>query len=702
MDELSLKDLLFSIYRWRKVVLISFVLLFSITFGLQKLTSPKDKKIFASTATVKVLRTTYVPVILRDIGIDIKPLKFDAEEERIKVKSEENLKTAISILGWDITEENINKLSRMIEVSVNSRENTIDITAYSENAYEARDVANAVANAYVQNSKRWFEQSIDNALNFLKESSEEVAQKLKESYDQLSRFSSQTGIVDPSSQFAQALDRIKQLRRDISKIDMKIQAIEGFFQRISKNPSKTAEHLKDLDRILMRDSLPENEEAVSELKDKAGRIIAIDKSAVSAYTKYFELEKKREELLTKYSEDHPKVKEIDREIQKIFENIIYQLKLSLAELKLEKQSYEKEIENLKSDIQYLTGNISEYLYLSNNIDLLNRIFENYYNNFAELKMTSGMWAQFAQIHRSASLPSEPIKRLKFQIILSLLVALVGSIVSAFILESLDIRFKSIEEIPGYLKMPVFGIIPKSKQVQGYNTDDGAVKEAIRSIRIMLNIIKGNKLSVLIVSCEEGEGKTFFSNLISHSFSEAGLKTALLDFNLRHPALSQFFGLPEDKSLIRVISENSEIQRVCELAEFKINNNLSLFGISEEFNLNPDVFLSRISIDFISCLKDKFDVLVADSSPLLVVSDALPIVNSFDVVIVIYDIGMVGRKKLRFLIDRLKEGGAKDIRLVVNKATYESAPDILSRSNRYYYYYYYSKSKAGKGKLEGKN
>jgi Mrp family chromosome partitioning ATPase len=250
-------------------------------------------------------------------------------------------------------------------------------------------------------------------------------------------------------------------------------------------------------------------------------------------------------------------------------------------------------------------------------------------------------------------------------------------------------------------MPVFGIIPKSKQVQGYNTDDGAVKEAIRSIRIMLNIIKGNKLSVLIVSCEDGEGKTFFSNLISHSFSEAGLKTALLDFNLRHPALSQFFGLPEDKSFIRVISENSEIQRVCELAEFKINNNLSLFGISEEFNLNPDVFLSRVSVDFISCLKDKFDVLVADSSPLLVVSDALPIVNSFDLVIVIYDIGMVGRKKLRFLIDKLKEGGAKDIRLVVNKATYESAPDILSRSNRYYYYYY-SKSKAGKGKLEGKN
>jgi CO dehydrogenase nickel-insertion accessory protein CooC1 len=87
---------------------------------------------------------------------------------------------------------------------------------------------------------------------------------------------------------------------------------------------------------------------------------------------------------------------------------------------------------------------------------------------------------------------------------------------------------------------------------------------------------------------------------------------------------------------------------------------------------------------------------------LVVSDALTIVNSFDVVIVIYDIGMVGRKKLRFLIDKLKEGGAKDIRLVVNKATYESAPDILSRSNRYYHYYYYSKSKAGKGKLEGKN
>jgi uncharacterized protein involved in exopolysaccharide biosynthesis len=508
MEELGLRELLFSFYRRRKLLLISFILLFSITFGLQKISSPKEKKIFSSTASVRVSQMIHVPSMVKEIGIDIKTLKFDPEEEKVKIKSEENIKTALSILGWDVNEENINKIRNMIEVSVKSRENIIDITAYSENPSEAKDVANAVANAYVQNSKKWFEQSIENAISFLKESSDELSQKLKETYNTLSQFSAQTGIIDPTSQLDQNLRRMIDLRKNINLIDMKIQAIENFFLKISRNPSKTAEHLRNLDEILLKDSLPEEKEAVSELKSKVSRIISIDESLISSYTKYFELEKMRNELLAKYSEDHPKIKELDREIQKIFEDILYRLKLLLARLKLEKQAAEKEIENLRKDMQYITGNLSQYMYLSNSIELLNRVFENYYNNLIELKMASGMWSQLAEVYKSAPLPTEPIKRLKFQLVLSLLVALVGSIVLVFIAESLDSRFKNVEEILRYLKIPVFAMIPKVKG-EGYNTKDEFIIENVKMIRNMLRIIYADKLKILITSCEDGEGKTFF-------------------------------------------------------------------------------------------------------------------------------------------------------------------------------------------------
>jgi uncharacterized protein involved in exopolysaccharide biosynthesis/Mrp family chromosome partitioning ATPase len=701
MEELGLRELLFSFYRRRKLLLISFILLFSITFGLQKISSPKEKKIFSSTASVRVSQMIHVPSMVKEIGIDIKTLKFDPEEEKVKIKSEENIKTALSILGWDVNEENINKLRNMIEVSVKSRENIIDITAYSENPSEAKDVANAVANAYVQNSKKWFEQSIENAISFLKESSDELSQKLKEMYNTLSQFSAQTGIIDPTSQLDQNLRRINDLRKNISLIDMKIQAIENFFLKISRNPSKTAEHLRNLDEILLKDSLPEEKEAVSELKNKVGRIISIDESLISSYTKYFELEKARNELLTKYSEDHPKIKELDREIQKIFEDILYKLKLLLAKLKLEKQAAEKEIENLRKDIQYITGNLSQYMYLSNSIEMLNRVFENYYNNLIELKMASGMWSQLAEVYKSATLPTEPIKRLKFQLVISLLVALVGSVVVVFIAESLDSRFKNIEEILRYLKIPVFAMIPKVK-VEGYNAKDEFIIENVKMIRNMLRIIYGNRLKILITSCEDGEGKTFLSLLLSRAFGSAGLKTVIIDLNLRHPSLSEIFNLPKEKSLTKLILSDADLlsngsERLIELSEFKVDDNLSLFGSKEEegevLNFKLDIFFQNIFPGILEKLSKKFDVVIADSPPALIVSDIFPIISSFDVVLVVYDMGKVARKRLNLLLDMLKTGGARDIKLVVNKVTREFAPDLTPKS--YYYYYYYRSGKKGK-------
>jgi uncharacterized protein involved in exopolysaccharide biosynthesis/cellulose biosynthesis protein BcsQ len=699
MEELGLRELLFSFYRRRKLLLISFILLFSITFGLQKISSPKEKKIFSSTASVRVSQMIHVPSMVKEIGIDIKTLKFDPEEEKVKIKSEENIKTALSILGWDVNEENINKVRNMIEVSVKSRENIIDITAYSENPSEAKDVANAVANAYVQNSKKWFEQSIENAISFLKESSEELSQKLKETYNTLSQFSAQTGIIDPTSQLDQNLRRMIELRKNINLIDMKIQAIENFFLKISRNPSKTAEHLRNLDEILLKDSLPEEKEAVSELKNKVGRIISIDESLISSYTKYFELEKVRNDLLTKYKEDHPKIKELDREIQKIFEDILYRLKLLLAGLKLEKQVAEKEIENLRKDIQYITGNLSQYMYLSNSIELLNRVFENYYNNLIELKMASGMWSQLAEVYKSAPLPTEPIKRLKFQLVLSLLVALVGSVVVVFIVESLDSRFKNIEEILRYLKIPVFAMIPKVKG-EGYNTKDEFIIENVKMIRNMLRIIYADKLKILITSCEDGEGKTFLSSLLSRTFGSAGLRTAIIDLNLRHPSLSEIFNLPKEKSLPKLILSDADLlsdglERLIELSEFKVDDNLSLFGSKEGevLNFKLDIFFQNIFPGLLEKLSKKFDVVIADSPPALIVSDIFPIISSFDVVLVVYDIGKVGRKRLNLLLDMLKTGGARDIKLVVNKVTREFAPDLTPKS--YYYYYYYRSGKNGK-------
>jgi Mrp family chromosome partitioning ATPase len=243
------------------------------------------------------------------------------------------------------------------------------------------------------------------------------------------------------------------------------------------------------------------------------------------------------------------------------------------------------------------------------------------------------------------------------------------------------------------------MIPKVK-VEGYNTKEEFIIENVKMIRNMLRIIYGDKLKILVTSCEDGEGKTFLSSLLSRTFGSAGLRTAIIDLNLRHPSLSEIFNLPKEKSFTKLILSDADLlsdglERLIELSEFKVDDNLSLFGAEEEGdpNFKADIFFQNIFPRLLEKLSKKFNVVIADSPPALIVSDIFPIISSFDVVLVVYDMGKVGRKRLNLLLDMLKTGGARDIKLVVNKVTREFAPDLTPKS--YYYYYYYRSGKKGK-------
>ena len=792
MEEITIREIFHTIYKWRKQVVISFLLIFSFSFLLQYLPS-SEKKIFRATAVIRISQTSYFPVILRDIGMDIKPIKFDIKYEALKAKSEENLREALKILGWikgedeennevnsgdaisgeyrdeqeeigthqknrkmlgesssaflknfgfvDVLdksrqlnsvekdfivkqkrenrfasvqsyeeegeeEELINKLRKMIEVSV-GKNNTIYISAYSRDPHEAKDVANAVALAYVRNSKKWFSKNIDNALKFLRESFREISGKLISSYSQLSEFAEKTGVIDPKYQFSTETERITELRKKLYETGLKISMIENLFQELSRDPELTAKRMQRIETILMKDGLPEGEEAVEELKRNMSKILAIDRRMLENYKKFTQLEKKERELLKDVHPNHPMIKNIRKEKVELFERILDDLKVLLVELKIREKMLMKEIKEAKENIVHIARNISEYLYIRNDIELLNRIFESYYSTFAELKIASGMWMSFAEIQRKATLPRSPVKKLNIFIIFSLITGIIGGIITAFLFESIDTRFRTIEEIPQTTNTKIAGIIllhkdTKKKQLSEDGiliADDNHPKlyEEIRAMRINLQIHKGKKIKILVVSSLQNEGKTFISLNLGLSFKEVEERTLLFDLNLRHPALSSFLKVPDDKNFIFALSGDKDIDEVIYRSELGID----VVGIPFKYPVQPDVLMSERFSEFLDKLGEKFDVIVADSSP-LIVADILPSVKQFDIVLVVYDIKNTPKKVLRNTIDLLRTSGAKDIKIVVNKLTKEFAPDLPNHRYSYYYNKYYKKKNNDKEGRKNKN
>ena len=691
-EELSLQEILYTLYKWKKYILLGFIALAGLTFFLQQSTSTEEN-IYKATSQIRIQGTFYIPSFIRDIGVDIKPIKFDVEAEEKKVISEENLKTALSILGWELTSQNISKVRNSIRISSSSRQNIISIEAYSQSPLEAKDIANAVAEAYVRNSTTWFLKAIDSSLEFLKASSIELGSRLKDTYSELGRLSEKTGIINPDVQLSYEIRRIKEINEKISEIDSKISTIEELFSAISRAPDQTKRILSNPETIFMKDGIPESKEAIETIKKYIGKLIAVDESIAETYKKYTELEKKRDELLLKFSEKHPAIAEIDKQTTQMFDDVLVKARITLAKLKTERKKAELEIQEAREKIKQISSNISEYYYLANNVDILSRILENYSNALLELKMNSAMLRGIAEVYRSATVPTEPVRKNFRNLIISLLVAGAGSILIAFMLESLDTRFKTPEDIVLSVKVPIAGIIYKSNKVKDAVSDiryiDKLLYEKIRSIRINLVLSAYSRnLKILVCSSLPEEGKTFVSYNLATSFAEVGFNTALLDLNLRHNYISTKFQIQDEKSFIHYLEKTKSLEDI----KYKIKDNLDLYGLAPNISVSPDIISSRAFSEFIKDLSNKHEIIISDSPPLLI-PDILPAVKLFDIVLIVYDASRTGARTLRRIVNSLREAGAKDMKIVANKVE----PELKSfyyypYHNRYIKKYYYEEDK----------
>lgn len=207
-------------------------------------------------------------------------------------------------------------------------------------------------------------------------------------------------------------------------------------------------------------------------------------------------------------------------------------------------------------------------------------------------------------------------------------------------------------------------------------------EDLRKMKVNLQIYK-NKFLAAVVSPTSGDGKSSIVWGIANVFADHGYKVAIVDLNFRHPEISEKLGLPQEKCISNLLSGVKTIEDI----EMKIKENISLFGTHRENIIwDSDIFASKAFLSFIVSLKDRFDFVFADTSPLFVVPDSIMMLKYFDIVLAVYDLQSTSKRTFKKFIGVLKECGSKSIRCVVNK---------IPREYGLYYYYYKNNQKQKK-------
>ncbi|MGM0442284.1 MAG: CpsD/CapB family tyrosine-protein kinase, partial [Elusimicrobiota bacterium] len=189
-----------------------------------------------------------------------------------------------------------------------------------------------------------------------------------------------------------------------------------------------------------------------------------------------------------------------------------------------------------------------------------------------------------------------------------------------------------------------------------------------------------------------------------SAAQAHKKVLLVEADFRAPMLHNMFGVPRNNGLSEVLIGKKNMDEVIKGTSDFVTGSLgdsvrNIAGI-DDFKLitagklppNPlPLFQSNEFENFLESARQKFDLVILDSSPILPVADSTVISSQVGGVVVVYKVGTVIRGALRRAIRQMTKTEANVLGVVLNQIRASEMKD----KNYYYKYYhkYYGEEEA---------
>ena len=217
----------------------------------------------------------------------------------------------------------------------------------------------------------------------------------------------------------------------------------------------------------------------------------------------------------------------------------------------------------------------------------------------------------------------------------------------------------------------------------------AVVEAYKSIRanLMFQLGKEEGRVVVFSSPNAGEGKTTTAVNIAIAFAQLGDKVLLIDADMRRPSAHKKLRLENTKGLSGVIAKLDTFSE----SVVKVNNFLDVLTAGKT-PPNPSELLGSSKFDdFLEEIKPNYSMVIIDTPPIGIVSDALLIAPRTDGLLLIVRDGFTPRDTISHALSSVELANVKVLGAVMNGAN-------PSNSKKYSYRkYYYGSGKYGSGK-----
>lgn len=270
-------------------------------------------------------------------------------------------------------------------------------------------------------------------------------------------------------------------------------------------------------------------------------------------------------------------------------------------------------------------------------------------------------------------PVKPKKGLIYT--LGIFMGLIIPIGFIYVKDMMDDTIRLKSDVQQLTSTEILGDISNNKDqnsiVAVYKGQKTLIAEQFRFIRSnIVPIIHKNEAKVILVSSGmSGEGKTFFSVNLASSFGLTGKKVALLEMDLRKPALLNGLNLKAKRGLSDLLTEKNRDYKPT-LNQYSKLENVDIIG-SGTLPEDPSELLGSDTLyAIIEKLKSEYDLIIIDTAPVGLVSDAFMISALADISIFIVRCNYTLKTQVQTIEDIRKNKRFRNPYIVLNDSEME--------------------------------
>ena len=554
-------------------------------------------------------------------------------------------------------------------VAVTLRRGTrlIDVSVLDTDGDRAKRVADSMIKEYELLNFEGQSSDSKTANDSLVQEADRLKEKLHKSEQAVQQYREDHHAVSLEDKQNIIVEQLKELNRKVTDAKSDRLRLESDYETIQRVKPKNPEDLLLLSSVA---SLP----AVMDLRKQIS-----DKEAD------FDIIKEHfGELHPKYIEAQGQIKQLKQALDRTLLDAGQQVTKSYEAAKITEGKMVESLKEQEAVAMELNRIAIPYDVLTREYDSDQAMYESVLKRLKETTVTQNVAENNIRLIQAPLVSTKPSHPKKMTIVgLALVASLVVGcgLVIGFDLANRSIR--SVHQVEETLGLPVLTLVPQSKRrhldrepVVSTNPSSHEA-EAFRSLRTALSFLgqRGDCKTVLFTSATPGEGKSYCSFNCAAALAQTGLRTLLIDADLRRPGLTKaLVGEPHGQGLTDCLQKKASILDCCVQTE---TENLFFLGAGDRASKPAELLAAGDLTGLLAEAKLHFDRVVLDSAPVNAVSDTQLIAKEIESVCLVIRAGKTQRHAVVRAFSMLAHATHSPDAVVLNRVIRRSRDDYYS-------------------------